>query len=173
MKKSYILIVIAVFFSAFTFCTKQNTTEISAKSTYTDSITIDLFSYLIYGTKVDTSYFDSAIFTAKGLPFLKPLDSIFKTCGKDAAIVPKYTPTAFEAWIYDSLPLTQVYDSTDTNLLVRVYTFSSNYYYCIDTSSINSYRCIQPITGSYYSYGYGFVLGWIPWGIGKIKIYYK
>ncbi|MGA2506829.1 MAG: hypothetical protein ABSF80_05060 [Chitinispirillaceae bacterium] len=170
MKKSYILI--AVFFSSLAFCTKNNTTEISEKSNYSDSITIDMISYLIYSSKIDSSYFDSIINTAKGQPFLRPLDSIFKPMGMNTAIVPKYTPTAFEAWAYDSLPLMQVYDTTDTDLLFKVYTFSSNYYYRLDTTAINPGRGINPIPIS-YAYGYGFILGYMNWGIGKIKIYYK
>jgi hypothetical protein len=170
MKKSYVLI--AVFLSSLAFCTKDNPTEISAKSAYTDSITIDLLSYLIYSSRINTGYFDSVIITAKGQPFVRPLDSIFKTCDKDVAIVPKYTPTTFEAWVYDSMPFMQTWDTTDTNLLVNAYTMSSNYYYRLDTVPINPERGIKPIA-IYYTYGYGFVLNYISWGIGKIKIYYK
>jgi len=180
MKKSYILI--AVFFSSLAFCTKQNTTEISAKSDYTDSITIDLFSYKIYSSKINTFYCDSLKITEKGQPFLRPLDSsIFKIFSDSnsytilPAIVPKYMPTKFEAWVNDSMPLLQV-DSTDTNVLTILYTLSStSASYRIDTSSANSDRCIRPI-GLSYIYGYGFILDITAqelWGIGKIKIYYK
>jgi hypothetical protein len=173
MKKIYILI--AVFLSSLAFCTKENPTEISSKSNYSDSIVIDLFSYLIYSSLINTSYFDSIIITAKGQAYVRPLDSIFKAFGTNTAIVPKYKPNTFESWVYDSIPLMMTYDTTDSNLLAKVYTYSSNYFYSIDTSSTNIYRGIQPIQGTSYNDGYGFVLGFVNnfWGIGKIKIYYK
>jgi hypothetical protein len=177
MKKSYILIVIAVFFSSLAFCTKQNTTEVSAKSDYSDSIIIDLFSYKIYSAKADTYFVHSIGITAKGQPFLKPLDSsIFTSVSMNyntySVIVPKYIPSKFEAWVYDSMTLLQV-DSSDTNVLATLYEISSvTQSWRLDTSSTNSERCIQPLYIN-YSYGYGFILNQVPWGIGKIKIYYK
>ena len=175
MKKFYILA--AVLFSSLAFCTKenQNPTEVPAKGYYSDSIVIDLFPYLIYSSLIDTTYFDSINITAKGQTFVTPLDSIYKRFGKNTAIVPKYKPSTFEAWVYDSIPFMMTYDTLDTNLMAKVYTYSSNYFYSIDTSSINIYKGIQPIQGTAYNDGYGFVLGFINnyWGIGKIKIYYK
>jgi hypothetical protein len=150
---------------------------------YSDSIIIDLFSYLIYSTNVNPYYYISTIMTAKGQSFLKPLDSIFKLWGTNyqivPAIVPKYKPNTFEAWVYDSIPLTQTFDTLDTNLLAKVITFSSSYLYTIDTTSMNPFKGMQPIQGTTYNDGYGFVLGGgigglnNYWGIGKIKIYYK
>jgi hypothetical protein len=182
MKKLYILIAVA--FSFLAFCTKDNPTEISAKGIYSDSIVIDLFSYRIYSTEVNTYYCDSLKITAKGQPFLKQLDSsIFKIFPDSsnyfiyAAIVPKYIPSKYEAWVYDSMAMQlQQVDSTDPNVVAILHTLSStSAYVYLDTSSINSARCIRPI-GISYIYGYGFILGIDNrelWGIGKIKIYYK
>jgi hypothetical protein len=176
MKKNFILA--AVLFLSLVFCTKdnQNPTDVPAKGYYTDSIVIDLFPYLIYSSLIDTTYFDSINITARGQPFVTPLDSIYKRFGKYPAIVPKYKPSRFEAWVYDSIPFAQTSDTLDPNLVARVYTYSSNYFYSIDTTSVNIFKGIQPIQGISYNDGYGFVLSGFMgnyWGIGKIKIYYR
>ena len=77
MKKT--CIIIAALFSSLVFCTKNDVTQVSQVSGYTDSITIDLFSYSYYCFKHNTSYYDSAAVTAKGQLYLKPLDSSVKT----------------------------------------------------------------------------------------------
>ena len=174
MKKT--CIIIAALFSSLVFCTKNDVTQVSQVSGYTDSITIDLFSYSYYCFKHNTSYYDSAAVTAKGQLYLKPLDSSVKTYNSTyyAVVPPKYEPREFEAWLYDSIPLTNTV-AGDTNLLLTGYSFSSFSYLCLDTSTTNSAKDIQSLAIT-YNYGYGFVLGisgTVPLGVGKIKIYYK
>lgn len=182
MKKSCILI--AVLFSSFVFCTKDSSTQVSTNSGYTDSIIVDLFSYKYFAEQNYPAYYTSITIMPLGQPFLKTLDPMLvKPLGDSQHIVimPKYNPIKFEAWLYDSIPLLPT-DSTDPNLLVKEYTFSSNYFWRKDTSSNsadlianlpNNCQMVMPVNLTYYN-GYGFeITDMIYWGIGKIKIYYK
>ncbi len=181
MKKIYILV--AVVFSCFVFCTKSNPTQTTVTSVYKDSIILDLFSYNVYVFDNNTTYNVSATLSPKGKGYLKSLDSLVHSYYDSAngyslvgVVAPKYEPTEFEAWVYDSMALTTS-DSSDPNLLITVLSHSENNYYALDTSAINSDKSIQPLPIR-YDYGYGFVLGGIvpggvPNGIGKIKIYYR
>jgi hypothetical protein len=169
MKK--IVFFIVIFLSSLVFCTKDNSLGVSTDGGYRDSIIVDLFSYDVYAAEIDKPYIDSIIITDKGKAFLKPRDPNFKSKGKELVIVPKYKPSKFEAWLYDSVPLIS-FDLLDSTVLAKAYTMSSNYFYRIDTSQTSDDRCIKQIDLT-YDYGDGFVLGFISWGIGVIKIYYK
>ena len=172
----YLCILSAVIFSSLTFCANDSPTELSAIDDYSDSIVIDLFSYNVYNFQHNTIYYDSVIVTAKGQSLLKPLDSVFKDYGNNfnAVIVPKYKPSKFEAWIYDSIPLIRS-EETDPDLLVKVYSMSMFYFLKVDTSSMNPEKCIKPVEINYlYDQGCFMIDKLInTWGIGKVKIYYK
>jgi hypothetical protein len=174
MKKSYI--VIAVFISSLAFCTKDNSpTDISAKSDYSDSIVMDLYSYNVYVFTHYKQYYGEVEITEKGRSLLRPLDSSilrsYDTSNLSVVIVPKYKPNRFEAWVEDTIPLITV-DPTDPNILVKSNSFSSQYFFRLDTAAVNLDKCIKPVAIT-YKYGYGFVLPDPIWGCGKLKIYYK
>jgi hypothetical protein len=177
MKKSCVLI--AVLFSSIVFCTKESPTDVSSKGEYTDSIVLDMLAYTVFNTRHNTNYFDSIVFTANGQPFIKEIDttvvkSIFTQGSFNTFIVPKYKPTRFEAWAYDSLPMI-TFDETDSRVVVKSYNKSSNQFYGLDTASANlDAKCITQIPTISYDYGYGFSLQrFESWGLGKVKIYYK
>ncbi len=176
--KKLLIVAIAVFSSCLVFCTKTNTTQVTTvTSEYTDSITLDLFSFCVLNARLNKHYVDSVKVTSKGLPFLKPIDTAsYRVFSSDneivPAFVPKYEPTKFEAFVYDSLPMYQS-DSTDTNLLATQYTGSSNYYWRLDTANaVDPTRAITRVSIT-YQYGYGFTINYTDFGIGKVKIYYK
>jgi len=173
MKKLYILS--AVFFSSLVFCAKENPTEISANGDFTDSIVMDLYSYNVYTFTHYKQYYGNVEITQKGQSLLKPLDSSFlksyDTGSLSAVIVPKYQPNRYEAWMYDSIPLIRT-EPEDTNVLVKSYSFSMQYFFRLDTPTVNFDKCIKSIDLT-YMYGYGFVIRDPIWGTGKLKIYYK
>ena len=174
MKKSYILC--AVFFSSLTFCTNENPTEVSAAGGFRDSIVMDLFSYNVYNFNHFKQYYGSVTITEKGQSLLKPLDTVstlksFDTINFSTVIVPKYVPSRFEAWVYDSIPLI-ITEETDPEVLVKAYSFSMNYFFRLDSAAVNIDKCIKPVEMT-YKYGYGFVIREQIWGTGKLKIYYE
>ena len=180
MKKFYILSV--VFFSALVFCTKENPTEVTTTSDYSDSIVVDLYSYFMWCLQNNPNYFGSIVVTNKGQSLLKAsLDPNLKKYNSGPFIYPifppKYPPSKFEAFAYDSLPLIET-DSLDPELLVKSYSNSRYYMFRLDSAQAsdsvqNPEKGINRIAVSYL-YGFGFYLpDYTKWGLGKLKIYYK
>jgi|WetSurMetagenome_2_1015567.scaffolds.fasta_scaffold29317_2 hypothetical protein len=179
MKKFHILS--AVFFSFLVFCTKENPTEVSTTSDYSDSITVDMYSYFIWCLQNNSGYYGPVVITPKGQDLLKtPLDPNLKKYNSGSftypIFTPKYPPSQFEAYAYDSLPLIDT-DSLDPELLVKSYSFSRYYMFRLDSAKVsdsvqNPDKGIKRIEVSYL-YGFGFYMDYTKWGLGKIKIYYK
>jgi hypothetical protein len=180
MKKFYILS--AVFFSSLVFCTNENPTEVPATSDYSDSIVVDLYSYFIWCLQHNYNYYGPVEITNKGQELLKaPLDPNLKKYNTGSftypIFAPKYPPSKFEAYAYDSLPLIET-DSLDPELLVKSYSFSRYYMFRLDSANVsdsvqNPDKGIKRIDVSYL-YGFGFYLpDYMKWGLGKIIIYYK
>jgi hypothetical protein len=174
-------IVSALFFSCLVFCTKENPTEISTTSDYSDSIVVDLYSYFIWCLQNNSAYYGPVEITTKGQELLKaPLDPNLKVYNSGSftypLFTPKYIPSKFEAYAYDSIPLIET-DSLNPELLVKSYSFSRYYLFCLDTANVsdsvkNPDKAIKPIDVSYL-YGFGFYVDYTKWGLGKIVIYYK
>jgi hypothetical protein len=173
MKRLHIVPV--AFLTVFVFCTKENPVEVTTASDYSDSIVMDLFSYNVYTFTHWKQYYGTVEITPKGHALLKPLDSSilrsYDSSTLSAVIMPKYQPNRYEAWMYDSIPLIRT-DPEDTNVLVKSYAFSMQYFFRLDTPSVNYDKCIKPIDLT-YMYGYGFVIRDPIWGTGKLKIFYK
>jgi hypothetical protein len=179
MKKFYILSV--VFFSSLVFCTKENPTEVTTTSDYSDSIVVDMYSYFIWCLKNNYNYYGPVVITPKGQSLLKaPLDSNLKKYNTGSFTYPiftaKYPPSKFEAYAYDSLPLIET-DSLDPELLVKSYSFSRYYMYRLDSAKAadsvqNPEKGIKRID-VFYLYGFGFYVDYTKYGLGKLKIYYK
>lgn len=177
-------IIAAVFFSFFVFCTTDNSnpTGTVSKSEYTDSIVVDLYAYSMWCFQHNPSYFGPLTITTKGQNLLTaPLDPNLKYYNSGSTtypvFTPKYTPSKFEAFVYDSVPLIDS-DSLNPQLLVKSFSNSRYYMYCLDTSTVsdsvgNIEKCISR-PDVYYYYGLGFYVDFFSkWGLGKIKIYYK
>ena len=181
MKKS--LLVVALIVSAFSFCTKDNSsnpTGVSSASGYTDSIVVDLYSYSIWFFKHNI-YFGPITMTQQGKTLLKtPLDSNMKSYNSGSTtypvFTPKYTPSKFEAFVYDSIPLIES-DSLNPGLLVSSYGFSRSYFYSLDATPLSDTveNVERGITRPdvFYIYGVGLYVDFAKFGLGTIKIYYK
>jgi hypothetical protein len=177
MKKFFIAIV--VFCSVFSFCTKESPTAVSE---YTDSMVIDLYSYFMWSLQHNYNYYGTLAISQKGKDLvLAPLDPNTKAYNSGPftypILVPKYPPSKFEAFVYDSLPLILT-DSTDPEILVKSYSNSMHYMFRLDSAKAadtvqNVEKGIHQID-VVYLYGVGFYLPVdMKWGLGKIKIYYK
>lgn len=168
----------AIVLSALVFCAQENPTDIS---THGDSITIDLYSYFIWCLQHNSGYYGPVVITPKGEELLKaPLDPSLKTYSSGSfnypLFVPKYTPRKFEAYAYDSIPLIET-DSLNPELLVKSYSFSRHYMFCLDTAKAadsvqNPDKAIRRVDVSYL-YGFGFYVDYTKWGLGKLVIYYE
>jgi hypothetical protein len=179
MKKFFIAIV--VFCSAFLFCTKESPTA-TAGSEYTDSMVIDLYSYFMWCLQHNNTYYGTLAISPKGQALVQaPLNPNTKEYNSGPftypILVPKYAPSKFEAFAYDSLPLILT-DSTDPEILVKSYSNSMHYMFRLDSAKAsdtvqNVEKGIHQID-VIYLYGVGFYLpDYTKWGLGKIKIYYK
>jgi hypothetical protein len=179
MKLFFISVV--VFCLIFSFCTKDSPTQVISKSEYTDSIVVDLYAYSMWFFQKNVNYYGPLNISAKGQSLLKtPLDPNTEAYNSGSMIypifVPKYPPSQFEAFVYDSIPLVET-DSLNSELLVKSYSNSRTYMFCLDTtkgtdSILNIEKCISRPDISYI-YGFGFWMDYTKWGLGKIKIYYK
>lgn len=172
--KKWCIALVAVL-SVVVFCTKDNPTAVSASSDFKDSIVVDLFSYNVYNITHYKQYYGSASLTAKGQALYKPIESSilksYDTNNLSTVLIPKYQPNRFEAWLDDSIPMITT-DETDTNVLIKAYSFSMNYFLRPDSVGMDLNRCIKPVPMTYV-YGYGFVIPDAIWGLGKLKIYYN
>jgi hypothetical protein len=129
----------------------------------------------------NVNYYGTLDISERGKNLLKtPLDPNMQVYNSGPMIYPvfkpKYQPSQFEAFVYDSLPFIEC-DSTSPEILVKSYSNSRTYIFCLDTSKrtdsvSNIEKCISRPQISYI-YGFGFWLDYTKWGMGKIKIYYK
>jgi hypothetical protein len=128
------------------------------------------------------NYYGTLSITTKGQNLLQaPLDPNLKAYNSGPftypIFAPKYPPSKFEAYAYDSLPLILT-DSTDPEILVKSYSNSMHYMFRLDSANVsdsvqNIEKGIKQI-GVFYIYGFGFYLpDYTKWGLGKLKIYYK
>jgi hypothetical protein len=179
MRKFFILIVIFSLF--FSFCTNDNPVQVASNGDYTDSIVVDLYSYSMWFLQKNINYYGALTISAKGQNLLKtPLDLNTKVYNSGSMIYPifspKYPPSQFVVFAYDSIPLVEC-DSLNSEFLFKSYSNSRTYIFCLDTAkatdSISNIEKGISKPEISYIYGFGFWLDNIKWGLGKIKIYYK
>jgi hypothetical protein len=191
MKKSCFLV--AMVFSFFSFCTNDNSnnpttskrdTLIVKNTEYTDSIVVELYSFSIWCMQHNPNYFGPLTITPKAQNLLTaPLDANLKYYNTGAMVypifTPKYPPNKFEAFVYDSVPFIDC-DSLNPGLLIKSFSNSRTYMYCLDTASVSESDSVSSIEKCisrpdvFYIYGFGFHLDYFSkWGMGKIKIYYN
>lgn len=176
-----VIISVVIFCLTFSFCTSDNPTQVTSKGDYTDSIVIDLYAYSMWTFQKNVNYYGPLNISAKGQSLLKtPLDANTKEYNSGSKIfpifTPKYPPTKFEAFAYDSIPLVEC-DSLNPDILIKSNSNSRTYIFCLDTSkgtdSVSNIEKGISKPEISYIYGFGFWMDYSNWGLGKIKIYYK